>query len=422
MTPLAQSFYVQPSNYPNGVFLTSVDLCFKNKSSNNLPVTIQIRPMNSGFPSGSVVLPFSEVSLVPSQVLTTDFPDFNTQYTRFTFKTPVYLTPDEFALMVFSNDIDYDVYVANLGETIIGGTNIVSSQPYTGVFFKSSDGVTFTAYQSEDLMFRLNKAVFPTSITKSAIFVSNSVSANVNMDASYTQAQFVTYGLSSIDWANKATPNSTITLDSDFASMHVNETYHFSDGNGRRVLLQTPSGDNGKYFLRGNLTTLDRNVSPVIDPSRLSLNAIETLINNDSGNETGSFGGNALTRYISRRVTLADGFDANSLQVYLTAYKPIGTNIFVYAKVLSRDDPDNFDVKNWTLLSQLSAANLFSADQNDFREFQYAMSATDDTISYVSNGVTFTSFATFAIKIVLVSDDTTINPILADMRAIALPG
>jgi hypothetical protein len=58
-------------------------------------------------------------------------------------------------------------------------------------------------------------------------------------------------------------------------------------------------------------------------------------------------GGNAKVRYMTRRVTLADGFDSGDLRVYLTAYKPSGSNIHVYYKVLSGSDSETFDDKKY---------------------------------------------------------------------------
>ena len=44
-------------------------------------------------------------------------------------------------------------------------------------------------------------------------------------------------------------------------------------------------------------------------------------------NELASSGGNAKARYISRRVTLEDGFDAQDIKVWLNAYKPKDTDL-----------------------------------------------------------------------------------------------
>ena len=62
--------------------------------------------------------------------------------------------------------------------------------------------------------------------------------------------------------------------------------------------------------------------SPAIDNDRAALLCVENLINNDTTNEDGASGGNSLARYITRKVELADGQDAEDLKVFITAFKP----------------------------------------------------------------------------------------------------
>lgn len=65
-------------------------------------------------------------------------------------------------------------------------------------------------------------------------------------------------------------------------------------------------------------------------------------LNNDSTNEDGRTGGNASSKYITRRVILEEGQDAEDLQVYLDAKIPTGASIKVYAKLLNAADPGDF--------------------------------------------------------------------------------
>jgi hypothetical protein len=63
-----------------------------------------------------------------------------------------------------------------------------------------------------------------------------------------------------------------------------------------------------------------------------------------------------------------------------------------------------------------------SSSEFDFREYEYKPSLTDNYITYTSeNGVTYDTFKTFAIKIVMTSNDTSIVPKVKDLRMIALP-
>jgi hypothetical protein len=135
-------------------------------------------------------------------------------------------------------------------------------------------------------------------------------------------------------------------------------------------------------------------------------------------------GGNSLVRYITRRVTLADGFDSGDLRVYLTAYKPTGGDILVYYKILSTSDADTFDNKNYQLMTQLSNANFVSVNQDDYREISYAPGSNgtaNNSVSYTSGSTGFNTFRTFAIKIVLIGTSTVDVPKVRDFRAIALP-
>jgi len=140
--------------------------------------------------------------------------------------------------------------------------------------------------------------------------------------------------------------------------------------------------------------------------------------------ETEKSGGNAKARYISRRVTLADGFDSGDLRVYLNSNKPSGTSIYVYFKILSASDPESFDDKSWQLMTEIGNANYVSLNENDYRELTFAPGVNGiaiNSVSYTTSGTAFTTFRTFAIKIVMASSNTGIVPKIRDMRAIALP-
>jgi len=140
--------------------------------------------------------------------------------------------------------------------------------------------------------------------------------------------------------------------------------------------------------------------------------------------ETSKKGGPAAARYISRRVTLNDGFDSGDIRVYLTAYRPKESNIYVYVKLLSVSDSDIFDDKEWQLLTQLGNANFVSTGYSDYRELVFAPGSNgvaDNSISYVSNGTPYDTFRTFAIKIVMAGTNSADVPKIRDLRAIALP-
>jgi hypothetical protein len=135
-------------------------------------------------------------------------------------------------------------------------------------------------------------------------------------------------------------------------------------------------------------------------------------------------GGNSVTRYMTRRVTLNDGFDSGDLRVYLTGYKPSGSNIYIYYKLLSRSDSDTFESKNYQLMTEIGNGNFVSQTKNDYRELVFAPGITgvaNNSVSYTTDASTFKSFKTFSIKIVMSGTNTTNVPKIRDIRAIALP-
>jgi hypothetical protein len=113
--------------------------------------------MVNGYP-GNQVVPFSQKWLNPSSVNTST--DGSTA-TTFTFNSPVYLKEKtEYCLVLYSDSQDYTVYIARLGDTVIGSDRTVSAQPAVGVLFKSANNRTWTAEQMEDLKFLLKRANF----------------------------------------------------------------------------------------------------------------------------------------------------------------------------------------------------------------------------------------------------------------------
>lgn len=137
-------------------------------------------------------------------------------------------------------------------------------------------------------------------------------------------------------------------------------------------------------------------------------------------------GGNSATRYMTRRVTLTDGFDSSDLRVYLTGYKPPNSKIMVYYKLLSKSDSEPFDTKEYQLMTEIGNSNFVSSNKGDYRELTFAPginNIANNSISYTTTaGATFKSFITFSIKIVMSGTDTTDVPKVKDVRAVALPG
>jgi hypothetical protein len=156
--------------------------------------------------------------------------------------------------------------------------------------------------------------------------------------------------------------------------------------------------------------------SPTVTLSgNTGVDAIITVIGEDN-----PFGGPAIARYITRQVSLDVDMDAGDLRVYFDAYYPLSAKIYVYYKVLSADDPEVFDDKSYQLMTIISGANSISQNQRDIKSFVYGPGVggvASNRVQYDS----FTTFRTFAIKVVMTSTDPTKVPRIRNFRVIALP-
>jgi len=630
VNPMAQSFTVDGSTYPMGVFMRDVTLFFSAKDT-YLPVTVQIRPIVNGFPSSSLILPFSEVTLNPDKVQTSSVANATssntTTSTTFTFDSPVYLTPDEYAIVVISNSPEYKLYTASHGDNSTGTTRKISKQPFIGSFFRPQNAGVWEAKKEEFLMFRMNRCNFTGTggANNYAKFITHANGASGN--TANVQYQTFKASGSTIEFSNT-------TMNIAYESFNTSNTslgftpFSLEQNINLTSTRQLTASTNGMFNINATMSTSNGHVSPVIDVDRLNLIVVENNVDNaglsandivvtttgagytnvsptaytatvsapdlttgatattnvfvevtmtvgsglesanadytvgpsnpgqfvvgegvivvannasgtvtndggqtdnaaygvitsqtfvgsdDSKNtatitirtsantslfnsgvftngtcvisssiaqdaahtntlatgsntffkvgtvsgfvanvvpvnagsgylttptitisapsdgvngitavanvvgEDSARGGNINAKYISRRVTLEDGFDASDLKVIINAYKPLGTGVHVYYKVKSDEDPQDFDDKNYVLMTQETPSSVYSGAEGDIREFIYKTST--DSITYTSQNVTYDKFKTFAVKIVMTSNNATVVPKVRDMRAIAL--
>ena len=497
--PLAQSFLISPANFSQGMFIEKIRVCFKSKHD-TAPVTLQVRPMVNGYPSSTVIYPYGSVVLRPDQVNVTDSPDLDdaSKYTDFVFETPIYMLPGEHSFVLLSNSNGYEAYVAETGKLDLVSGLQISEQPYAGYLFKSQNGSTWQPEENLDMMFRIYRKNFSTTPAILQFLVDKPAS-NVPFDLLNLTTSQIELANTSVNYSF-ASEKSTGGI-SDYYNIIPNENYETIDIDGRRVL--NPTTGNTTFVLRTVMSTINPQVSPVLDLTRFSGIFVENILNNlplsnndfyitnagtgysvnttvtiTGGNGAGAnayavanatsggissivvdvpgsgytksptitiappssgttavavyngedkkSGGNSATRYMTRRVTLTDGFDSSDLRVYLTGYKPPDSNILVYYKLLSKSDSEPFDTKEYQLMTEIGNSNFVSLNKKDYRELTFAPginNIANNSISYTTTaGATFKSFITFSIKIVMSGTDTTDVPKIKDVRAVALPG
>jgi hypothetical protein len=91
-----------------------------------------------------------------------------------------------------------------------------------------------------------------------------------------------------------------------------------------------------------DLESVSSTSSPFVDYDISNATFYEYLINNDTTNER-TLDGLAKSKFISKKVELADGLDAEDIRVLVTSYIPPGTDVEVWVKFQSATDPNEFD-------------------------------------------------------------------------------
>ena len=204
-------------------------------------------------------------------------------------------------------------------------------------------------------------------------------------------------------------------------TLAFNDNNHFST-QGAIVYSKSndPSGSKAFDFIinmenGGNATS-----TPFIDIETSKLIAYQYTLDSDPAESS---------NYISKTVELASDLDAEDLQVILTAYKPVNSDIKVYIKAQNAFDSSDLDSIGWTELELFEGVGTLSSTSNirDYREFQYRIPATakvgglpSGAHTYTSTNGTFSEFRRFKIKIALISSNIHNAPTLNDYRAIAL--
>lgn len=118
--------------------------------------------------------------------------------------------------------------------------------------------------------------------------------------------------------------------------------------------------------------------------------------------------GIAFSKYVSKQVILDVDQIAEDLIVYMTAFKPSSTDIEVYAKLISEDDGESFNTKNWSKLTLdvPTGSKVVSLDSNpnDFVELKYILPS-----SHPGTEVTSGTFQTTLTSAVVTGSYSTVN-------------
>lgn len=103
--------------------------------------------------------------------------------------------------------------------------------------------------------------------------------------------------------------------------------------------------------------------------------------------------GIALTRHFTVVTGFANNRLAEDIRVFGLGYRPLGTEIRVYAKIHNSADPDTFDDKQWTPLTIVGNADKYSStdSKNDYIEYEYGFPQYPDSAVTLSGSFTTSS-------------------------------
>ena len=181
-----------------------------------------------------------------------------------------------------------------------------------------------------------------------------------------------------------------------------------------RIMENTLNPSQRSFRLVGTLTSDNVNLSPWIDMETISVGCFANRINidTDPNNDwidyveaTAPRDSTAMAQYVTKPIPLVT--PANSLKVFLGAYRPSEGDIDVYYRLIQEGSSDNISNKEYTLMNSIVYQGP-SVDVGDFKDYEWAEDYLDD------------EFTTVQIKIVLKSTNTSRIPRLKDYRTLAL--
>ena len=201
------------------------------------------------------------------------------------------------------------------------------------------------------------------------------------------------------------------TKEFEFAS---NKTF-----NERGCIIYSKSNDVSQSKNLKLVLTLEKEdiptTTPIVDIETAKLFAYIYQITNDP--ETTS-------KYISKKVELQEGFDAEDFRLYVTGYRPVGTDIRTYIRIKNDADPVSLRNNPWIELEAISGGDLFSSTSNrsDYKEFVYEIpdsAKIGGVVQYSNDTGNYSGYRSFAIRIDLLSDNVANVPKVLDYRGIA---
>jgi len=358
---LAQSFFVDKT-----IHATKIDLYFSNKEG-TLPVELSLRKIENNLPSPNVIAGSSIV--INAADITTSANSYTA--TSFAFPVPILLESGQYCFALSSDSKDNKVYVATMGSEDLLTESIISKQPYSGVMFMSSNGVTWEPDQTRDVKFKLYRAnVTATTATVDLVLQKN----------------------------NFSTPTVTVLEPNpfkSFAGSAVLRVYHNNHG--------FPSGSYVKFDgVKGNFSyTANANAYVTLNaiPYEYLNNTYMTVSNVTNNGYTVILGTNAATTAnITGGRFGGYGVSASTTLPYSTLYPSISLQAPARTTV-------GHSVKTTDTSYAVSSLTPINPDQIDFGDVKLIVDGKNRTES-------MSGAESFGYRLTLTSDDSYVSPVI----------
>lgn len=288
------------------------------------------------------------------------------------------------------------------------------------------------------------------SVTAASNFAADVILPNiteVNLPGTTTQwSMRSTYG-------NPNSPSKALyEKENEYTSININENNYFNEPH---VIASEQNEENrmsgndisGSVYLGKKslvykciMSTTNPNLSPMVDLDRVSAITISNRVDNPEGgdindpeatdadgnsiydptdinyvedyiSEDKSYGGSAASKYVTKEITLQEA--STSLRVMFNINRMKETGVDLYFKLKTTDELREFDDIPWIMAKRPPNYSNYAETILQFDEYIYDIDEYPD-------GTPFPDYISFAVKIVMRSENSSKVPRIKNFRAIAL--
>lgn len=298
--PLAESFQFDGDRLVAGANLYFSE---KDTTATSPDVIVQIRSMSDGGTPTQKVM--GQAILSASDIKTSSD---GTVPTSFYFDNPVQLDAgNSYALVVISNSPNYRVYYAKMGDRRLDNNAVLTTNPYEGVMFSSSNAQSWTIHQDADLKFDMMIATFIDGAKSTVLFDPVNLQ---NPDGSLPDITVSTLLSALAPTSTVVTWEYRFILASDSNSTNIDDGTHpwYTVGQAGEF---DPNALIRVIQLRATLQA-SKYISPRLSTDVLNINALVT----------GTKG-----TYVGKNVSMGNSAGYNTVTLSYKQYAPTGTTV-----------------------------------------------------------------------------------------------